>query len=272
MKKGLILSWMALALVACDKPSTTATEAPTEARAGEDAGNAGDPSQPEAKVHAPEFGSHSTYTGKIDGKIEATIDLYRLEDDLGGTITYKKSGEQLMVLGIMEDEVSFFMRQYLPDGLVTGVMWGEMKGDKLSGGWMDSSIRKEQKLEMIRKASESNIVWPYTMKGSVVGEYGFHYPEMEGEAGLTGVIAVKSVGENLTYSLDCVHGSADMAASIPETEAVLDGNVLKYEMPVSRCEFEIRFFDGFAAVEHVGEHHNCGLMGAIVVGEYVKLR
>lgn len=287
MKKLLIVSMMALAIVACNKSRPTATDAASaddgapskENRSGNaeaDGGNAGDETQPNTMAFAASEGRASTYAGKIGGKIEATLMLHRLGSVARGTMTYKSSGKPIAVLGKVEEDGTFFLREYLPDGLVTGVMMGHMKGDKLSGTWNGTAKENDLQMEMTRTQMESDEDWPYfPLTASTAGEYGYHYPAMAGNAGAAGGIILKHKDERWTFSIDCVTGPPGYrTASIEETEAEVVGDMeIHHTLADGDCQFVIRFFDGFAVVEHVGEHYDCGFgMGAGIEGEYLKLR
>ena len=99
-------------------------------------------------------------------------------------------------------------------------------------------------------------------------------PARPGDAGAAGGITVKNAGGKLTYSIDCVNGPPGYhVATIEETEGTLEGDEITYNMADGDCQIVIRFFKGFAVVEHISGHYDCGFgMGAGVEGEYMKLR
>jgi hypothetical protein len=238
-------------------------------------GNAGDESQPNTMALAAEGQSHSTYTGKIGGKIEASLDLFRTEQILRGTITYKKSGKPIMVLGTRGEGNTFFLREYLPDGLITGVMSGEMKDDEISGTWFGTGKGQELKLEMALTNLEAETAWPYASSGSVVGEYGYHYPAVStGDPGANGGLRIKKSGDQYIFSIECMNGPPGYhMAVVEDVKGTLEGDEINFTIPDFDCQFVIRFFEGYATVEPIELSVDCGFgMGASIEGEYVKLK
>lgn len=285
MKKILMYGLLALGLAACSS-KTTATDA-ASAQDGAAAqgngtgdsgsgGNAGDMSEPNtmALAAADEGSWTESYSGTLNGKIEATLDLHGLGDVVRGTITYKSSGKPIMVLGTKGEDGTMFLREFQPDGLITGVLSGTSKNGKYVGTW--SGNDKEFKMDLSSTRSKSTgDQWPYAVQHSVAGEYAYHYPEPEkGMAGAAGTVRIIPKGDQVTFSMDCVNGPPGYhQAFIDETAATIENNEIRYSMPDADCEFVIRFFQGFVMVEHIGEHYDCGFgMGAGIEGEYVKVR
>ena len=126
------------------KPDSTQTDTASLASQVDDieSSEAGDADQALALTDA-ESGWGGTYSGKLDGRIEVSLELHGLRDDVRGTITYKKSAKPIMVLGTMNTDGTFYLREYQPDGNVTGVLSGTEKGKKLTGSWYAPGAEKE---------------------------------------------------------------------------------------------------------------------------------
>lgn len=268
-------------LAACGNPdNTSGTSGPgkapeTHEQPEGDGGNAGDESMPNTMALAATQCTKSMYDGKIDGKIEASLSLYNRGGVVRGSITYKKGNKPIMVLGRMEGDGNFFLREYLTDGLITGVMSGKTTNKGLSGSWYGTSNHKDLKLEMSLISESDGEEWPFAATGSVAGEYAYHYPANEaGDPGAAGTLIVKQKGDKVTFSFDCVNGPpAYNMATIEDMEATLSDNFIQVDVPDFDCEIAIEFFKGFASVLHPGGHYDCGFgHGAGIEGQYVKVR
>ncbi len=253
-------------------PDTTAT-APiaNEAIVDDDAVTARTGNDQSLPATAEESGWAATYAGKLDGKLDASLDLYGLGDVVRGTITYKKSGKPIMVLGSFRTDGTFFLREYQPDGNVTGVISGTEKSKKLIGSWYAPGTDKELKLDfdVVTVQEEGTVTWPYSAKG-ISGEYGYHF----GKEGPSGVLIAKQVGDKVRFSIDCVTGApGHNMAMVDAAEAPLIETGLHYKVPELDCEFQIQFFDGFAVVTFVDEKYDCEFgHNASIEGEFVKLK
>jgi hypothetical protein len=218
-----------------------------------------------------ESGWAATYAGKLDGKIEVTLEIKGLGDVLRGTITYKKSGKPILVLGSFNTDGTFFLREYQPDGNVTGVMSGTEKSKKLTGTWYPPGTDKEMKLDLdaVTVQEEGTVSWPYGAI-KIAGEYGYHY----GKEGPMGSLTVKQSGDQVKFAFDCNTGAPGFnMAMLEETTATLKDGEVRYKMPDAECEIRIQFFDGFAVVGYVDEKYDCGFgHNAGVEGEFVKLK
>ena len=103
-----------------------------------------------------------------------------------------------------------------------------------------------------------------------------HYPPVEtGDPGAQGVLTVKQNGDMVTFAFDCVSSPPGYnMAVIEDTEAPLEGNTVSYHSTeYGDCEFRIRFFKGFATVEHLNGHYDCGFGNAAgIEGQYIKIK
>jgi hypothetical protein len=286
MKQLLALFLLTLSLVACNKPAQSDPPAVNSANKEapqdepEAMGNAQDTLMPNTMALAAEYQQIAHYTGTIGGKIEAKVTMRRLYGVARGTITYKKSGKPITLIGRMEEDSegsgTFFMREFQPDGLVTGVLSGSLKDGSLTGNWYGTGDGKELSLNLADTGEEPDgSEWPYDVKGSVAGKYGYHYPgDKEGNPGAEGVLTVKQNGDKITYTFDCVTGGPGYnMAMMEDTEGTLEGNEVRFSSTeYGDCAFVIRFFDGFAVVEHEDGKYECGFgHNASVEGEFVKL-
>jgi hypothetical protein len=271
--------FLGLQLAACDRqgsittPNQTLsdTQAMADRPVADDTVAAGADEMRPLAATAEESGWAATYAGKLDGKIEVDVQVHGLGDVARGTLTYKKSGKPILVLGAFHTDGTFFLREYQPDGNVTGVLSGIEKTQKLTGSWYAPGTDKEMKLELaaVTVQEEGTVAWPYAAQ-QVVGEYGYHY----GKDGPRGSIVVKQAGDKVRFAIECVNGApGHNMAMIEEAEAVLTGSELHYKMPEMDCEFKIQFFDGFAVVSHVDERTDCEFgNGAGIEGDFVKLK
>ncbi len=276
MKKIYLVAFLA-ALVAACSPQPTTGQNPADSTA----------TKPERKLNVDRllgmddlqrtYGDESdwseSYEGTIDGKIQVKMDLHGRLSLVGGTITYKNPGKPIMVLGSLEEDGSMFLRELQPDGLVSGVMTGKAKDGKYAGTW--SSGDKELKLDLkSTQRSIGNQEWPYDWKGPKAGEYGYHYPAINGDPGAAGTVTIKERDSQYSFAIECVTGPpAYRVATVEETPVELEGGHIRYTMPEGDCQFVVHIYRGFVIVEHISGHYDCGFgMGAGVEGEYVQLR
>lgn len=267
--------FLLLALVAtmasCSSDGSSADKSSSETK-----GDAAADGDSEAPLATPGDGEwHAYHTGKLDGKIEIILDLYGQDGAVRGTITYKKSGKPITVVGTLRKD-DLWLKELQADGLVTGTISGKIDRDRISGNWYGDK-EAEYKLETSASSPpEGGQEWPYDAPSTVAGTYEYHYPPVEnGDPGAEGVLTVKQTGDKIIYSFDCVSSPpAYNMAMIEETESDLDGNVAHYhETEYGDCEFVIRFFKGFAIVEQQNGHYDCGFgMAASVEGEYIKIK
>jgi hypothetical protein len=277
LRSAFICLTLGFSLVACNSSSKSSddnTSITSEKARGED--EIVDPNA--STTDAPEGDPDTwqeTYQGTLDGKIQVEMALTgQIGKSTRGTITYKSTGKPIMVLGYFSGDGNFFLREYQPDGLVTGVLSGSSKNGKLEGSWYSKG--KELKLSMTTQTASKSAVWPYNLKGSIAGEYAYHYPDEGEDPGAAGNLTVKVKGDQVTFAFDCITGPPGYhMATMEETEATLeDGNLIRYSnSEYGECAFEIRFYQGFASVTHVDEKYDCGFgMNAGVEGDYVKIR
>lgn len=271
-----------MAAVSCDRQSSATVRTITQEEAdpplqqpGEETSSARQqpPTMAIADHAAPWM---ERYTGSIDKIISVQVELTGMGELVRGSITYRKTNVPIMVMGHVRQDGNFFLREYQPDGLITGVMSGSRKGNQLLGKWYGTNHDKEYDLELsATEVRREGVVWPYEAKGSLAGKYGYHYPaESNGDPGAEGFLTVKHSGDQVVFTFDCVTGPPGYnMAMMEETAGVLKGNAVHYSSTEEGdCALVIRFFDGFAVVEHEGEKYDCGFgHNASVEGEFVKL-
>jgi hypothetical protein len=284
-KKLLVLAALAsFLMVSCTSKTSLATDSATTT-ATTSGGNvpeieplAGDVESSEAEneedvlaVTDDVSGWAATYAGKLDGKVEATLSLYGLGDVVRGTMTYKKVGKPIFVCGTFLTDGTFHLREFQPDGNITGILSGTQQGQKLIGKWYPPETDKEMRLEfdVVTVQEKGTNQWPYPPK-DVSGHYHFH----EGEDGPIGDMGAHQSGDEVSLSFECnTNAPARNIASVDEvTTKIVDG-VARYKMPEADCEFEVRFYEGFAEVEYVERRADCGFgFRATVAGTYLKLK
>lgn len=272
--------FLGLQLAACERSSNPTTSNHTvsdtqvtanDSLADDSAAVETDEASPLAAT-ADESGWAATYAGKLDGKVEATLSLYGLGDVVRGTITYKKVGKPIFVCGTFFTDGTFYLREFQPDGNVTGVLSGAQQGHKLIGSWYPPGTDKEMRMELdaVTVQEEGTVQWPYAAK-NVSGDYHFHY----GKDGPVGDLSADQSGDEVSLFIECTtNAPARNIASMEKavTTKIVDG-VARYKMPEFDCEFEVRFYDGFAVVKYVDQRYDCGFgFRATIEGTYMKLK
>lgn len=279
----MFLLGLAMIAVGCNQQDNTNVDTQTEqsgnqngeeaTERGEALGNAQDENMPNTMATAAGLVTKTNLSGKINGKIEASLELYQAGDVIRGSIIYKTSGKPILVLGTEGENGSIFLREFLPDGKISGGMSGEFNGEKFSGSWYGND--KDLELEMNVTKQTEDVEWPFDVTGSVAGEYAYHFPEEStGDPGAAGTLKVKQSGDKITFSFDCINGPpAYSIATVENTDGILEGNTVEAKLPDLDCEFTIQFFKGFAMVHQKNGYLDCGFgNGAGIEGEYIKVR
>lgn len=94
---------------------------------------------------------HRTYSGKIAGKYEVKMDLWKSGNELKGSYKYAGKTSSLELKGNVEPSGEFTMNESVGDK-TTGTFSGKLAGDNISGEWSDPDGSKKMSFEAYKTA------------------------------------------------------------------------------------------------------------------------
>jgi hypothetical protein len=209
--------------------------------------------------------SEITYEGFINNKIPINLSLTFNGNLVYGTLTYKKVGQPIKVIGSIENN-DVLIYEFEEKANITGIYYGTKKGDEISGSWSNPN-GKEMSFS-IKKTATTQIDKPEN--NAVTGSYAYSF----GKDGGTGNLYVQQVGKDkIIFEVQAVKGPPSYnQAAIEKMSLKLFKNEAIYENnEFGKCKFKISFFDGGANIVYLNEAYDCGFgNGASVIGNYFK--
>ncbi len=206
-----------------------------------------------------------TYDGFINKKIAINMSLTFDGNLVYGTLTYKKVGQAIKVIGRLENQ-TFLLHEFATKAEITGIYYGEKKEDEISGSW--SSPSGKEMLFSIKKTATTPIE-KLEIK-SVTGTYAYSF----GKDAATGSLYVQQVDKDkIIVEMQAVKGPPSYnQAIIEKTTLKLIKNEAIYENnEFGKCQLKISFFEGGANIIYLNEAYNCGFGNAAsVIGNYIK--
>ncbi len=182
-----------------------------------------------------------------------------------GTLTYKRVGQPIKVIGSLEGN-EFLLHEFGEKTEITGIYYGIKKGDEISGSWSSPS-GKDMKFS-IKKIASSEIEKPELK--SATGSYAYSF----GKDGGTGNMYVQQVAKDkIILEIQAVKGPPSYnQAIIEKTSLKLVRNEAIYENnEFGKCLLKITFFEGGANIIYLNDAYDCGFGNAAsVVGNYFK--
>ncbi len=210
--------------------------------------------------------SQVTYDGFINNKIPINLSLTFDANLVYGTLTYKKVGQPIKVIGSIENE-SILIHEFAAKADITGVYYGTIKDDEISGSWTNPG-GKEMKFSAKKTASVQIDKIEYD---SVTGTYAYGF----GKDGGTGNIYVRQVDKSkIIVEMQAIKGGPSYNQAIVEkTSLKLTGNVAIYEnKEFGKCKLKISFFNNGLSIIYLDEAYECGFGNAASVsGNYLKI-
>ena len=209
--------------------------------------------------------SQQTYDGFINGKIPISLLLTFDANLVYGTLTYKKVGQPIKIIGTIEKE-NILLHEFATKADITGIYYGIKKDDEIKGSWT-SPTGKELSFN-IQKTTITQI--DKLENKSVTGSYVYSF----GKDGGTGNLYVQQVGKDkIIIEIQAVKGPPSYnQAIIEKTSLKLLKNEAIYENnEYGKCKLKLSFFEGGANIIYLNEAYECGFgNGASVIGNYLK--
>ena len=228
------------------------------------------------------------WEGTINGKIPVTVWFDVRDGLIAGEIVYLNTKEKqpIALLGQVNwDDGRLEFNEVLPNGVVSGIMLGVIRGNSFSGTWIApaKTVERGSRYETIdgksyplrlTRVDNSGIgfsryfSWFYD-QNPIAGEYRYSWGDNRAE----GKMRVTATGRgSIEYEINTHVGapSFNMADVGPET-VTLEKNRVVVEL-ADNCAFEILLFNGFAAIRHIDDKICWGYFGmnANVDGLYLK--
>ncbi len=88
------------------------------------------------------------YTGKINNKLEVFIHLEQIQDSVHGFYYYKKSGVDIRLTGIVQND-SVFLTELNEQGLQAAFIKGKIKDSSIAGNWQNAITKKKFSLYFV---------------------------------------------------------------------------------------------------------------------------
>lgn len=206
-----------------------------------------------------------SYEGFINNKIPINLELTFDANLVYGTLTYKKVGQPIKVIGTLEQE-NLLLHEFTSKASITGVYYGIKKGHEINGSW--SSPNGKEMPFNLKNTAVTPIEKP--INKSATGSYAYSF----GKDGGTGNLYAQQVGKDkVIVEIQAVKGPPSYnQAIIEKTTLKLVGNEAFYEnKEFGKCKMKISFFEGGANIIYLDDAYECGFgNGASVVGNYLK--
>lgn len=205
------------------------------------------------------------WTGTINGsiKIHGQYQMANGFMDSGmdiwvGELIYDKVGKPIKLIGQLENEgKSIRLLEIDSKGNITGILSGKWQNGSITEGiWFSPKTKDNFNLTINATAKNEEgytEIRPKKM-ADIVGKYHYEY----GAEGYVGSLHVQTVKDDqVSFELFCLTSAPGRnIASLEEaTEPMLD-YAIKVSMSES-CQFNIRFFDGFAVIDYLLDKNDC---------------
>jgi hypothetical protein len=209
--------------------------------------------------------SQQTFEGFINKRIPINLSLTFDANLVYGTLTYKKVGQPIKVIGTIESDI-FLLHEFAAKAEVTGIYYGTIKDGEISGSW--SSPNGKEMSFSIKKTAATQIDKPEPKP--VTGSYAYSF----GKDGGTGNMYVQQIGKDkIIVEIQAIKGPPSYnEATIEKTSLKFSRNQAIYEnKEFGKCLLKISFFDGGANIIYIDEGYDCGFGNAAsVIGNYMK--
>jgi hypothetical protein len=213
------------------------------------------------------------YQGTINGKIPMFMWFAVKDSVLKGEVVYLKTGSHLPIniAGYISKKYGLSIYEFMKDGNITGVYYGNFNKTRLTGTWYSPKSEKELKYDLVKKdtvlVNKDIDLNPI----AVNGEYLYKF----GPKGATGGIDLKSIGQNnYLMQINCVtDGPAYNQADVDATKVKIHNNAIIYstDPEYGTCRFRIKVLKDFIVISLISGEGTCGFgNNATIVGVYFK--
>jgi hypothetical protein len=209
--------------------------------------------------------TQQTYEGMINNKFAITLALTSDGNLMYGTLTYKKTGQPIKVVGSLEKD-NALLHEFDVKGNVTGTYFGSITNGVFAGSW--SSPRGKDMPFLVKKTAQNSV---NRARFDVSGTYAYDFGKDNGSGKVTVKVLPKG---NIAVTMDAVTGGpAYNMALIEKATLKLADNVAVYSNnEFGKCKLQLTFFDGGVSIIYLDEAYECGFGNAAsVVGNYLKV-
>lgn len=241
------------------------------------------------------------FTGKLGDKVPVELCLEKFssgeDDTVAGYIYYPQSKQPtpILIVGFVDNENWFYMKEFLPDGTVTGTIRMRISGGKSSsvpiiaeGEWespktgarfslttLTSPYNMEKTKMFLPKWYNSPL--QYESPDQIGHEYSYNLWRDKEETGKNGIAEFTAAGKNKIHFniINVVNYNIAEGESDKGRPAVLKGSSFTYTK-VNDCDyaFKATFFKKFVVLKTLPESSGLGCfgMGASFDGVYIKIK
>ena len=213
------------------------------------------------------------WTGTLNKRIPVFLHYTFQDKLLVGEITYLNTKEKkpIKVIGTIEEDTSYTLLQFEPNGNNTGIITGKPQAYSFDGTWFSPETQNEQQLSLIKKDTVLNVPDFRPDTANIYGNYHYQFSEY----GYQGFLKINKLKNNhISFSIFSVteHPERNIA-DVPTDTIPITGNSFRYKLPESdSCEFIVTFYNGFATVDYTKGNCNDQFgMNATIDGVFIKV-
>lgn len=218
--------------------------------------------------------NEQNWEGTIDGKIPVFLH-YKIDSNLViGEITYLNTTERqaIPLLGTIAEGKNFRLLEFEKSGNITGIITGLPSGSTFNGIWFSPKTRKELTFSVARKDTIISPVNTDVVLKDVFGHYHYQYTN----AGYQGDLEISKHPNGMAvFGISSVTSEpARNIAQVDDDTIALSSSCFVYKIPnTDSCEFEVKFYKGFAYVRYTKGYCNGQFgMNATIDGIFMKTR
>ena len=249
--KNILLLCLSAALASCGG-QTTEKKAPLY-----DTTNSSTASQNVPATANSPANTQFIWTGTINKKIPILLHYTRYTNFVAGEVVYlnTKDRKPIRVLGRIDEDSSYRIQEFQPDGSITGIFQGR-PGKSLT--WFAPNPKGIKELPVELTAKDTAIT-PMDIRADlndIYGNYVYSYKNI-GAAG--GFDFTRIGADKASFAINTVtSGPAFNVADVPmDTISFSNSDHFEYTIPESdSCSFKVSFYKGFAIIDYTNGYCN----------------
>lgn len=214
------------------------------------------------------------WTGRINNNIPVFLQYTFQDKVIVGEITYlnTKDKKPIKIIGTIEEDTSYTLLEFTPDGNNTGIITGKPQDQSFQGSWFSPQTQNQRQLTLTKKDTVLHVpdLLPATAK--IAGKYHYKFSEQ----GYQGSLQVNKLEDNsIAFSIFSVTEAPQRNIAQVSTDTVtMSNNSFSYLIPESdSCEFKVTFYQGFATVDYTkGYCQDQFGLNATIDGVFIKVK
>lgn len=198
---------------------------------------------------------------------------YTVQDSLiSGKLVYSGTRQKraIRVLGYIRSD-GFFIEEFLPEGMLSGIWQGQIRGNNFTGTWTDPATGKQMNFSQQQSETDSTFAADPFTAGNITGNYQYKYDNQGG----MGTVNVKKLdNSHIVYNISVIGQAPGYNQAVVEDDTLeLTGNTAIYsgQNETGMCSYRIRLFKDFLVIDSPMDEYDCEFgMGVTVTGIYLK--